>query len=276
MSEQDNNDNSVQGQYKSGDLNSVSGPVERGGIVIQGSEHHVEIHQNFSTSSGVDFKPHLTENLDIEYFEPETILIPEGWFWMGLDAGERVPAYETPRHKVFLPSYRVAKKPVTNEQYRQFIYQTDRPVKEVIGWVGRKIRAGYEKNPVMGVRWEDALEYCKWLSKERSRNYSLPTEAHLEKAYQGFYDIFNNIHEWTCTLWGERPDVPDEEYFYPWCEDGRNNLNFNLQIRRVVCAFPKIDTTESTANRFRHRSGQLPSDPGLPGERHSFRVVMTI
>ncbi|HKY54587.1 MAG TPA: TIR domain-containing protein, partial [Anaerolineales bacterium] len=48
----------------------------------------------------------LAVEFDREDFEPETILIPEGSFSMGSDAGEGIKEYDTPRHKVSLPAYR--------------------------------------------------------------------------------------------------------------------------------------------------------------------------
>ena len=115
----------------------------------------------------------------------------------------------------------------------------------------------------MGVSWYDALEYCKWLSVETGRKYSLPNEAQLEKVHKRSYgcsDILDNIYLWTCTLWGEKGNSPELKYRYPWKDDGRNNLDANGQIRRVVCGYKKVDGTESY--RRRSRTGQFPEDPG--------------
>jgi len=220
------------------------------------------------------------EKIDIdESFEPETILIPEGSFWMGSDPGEGVSIHEMPRHEVTLPVYRIGKFPVTNAQYEEYVRLQEKPVAPVLGWNGRKVPDGREDNPVMGVTLDDAKGYCKWLSEITKRKYELPNEAQLEKTYKGLYgcsDIIDNIYLWTCALWGEEGSVPESKYRRnPWKkDDGRNNPNANSQVRRVVCRYLKPEG--ASASRLHSLTGQLPSEPGLSGARHSFRVVMNV
>jgi outer membrane protein OmpA-like peptidoglycan-associated protein len=40
-------------------------------------------------------------------------------------------------------------------------------------------------NPVGNISWNDAVEYCKWLSRETGKNFRLPTEAEWEYAAKG-------------------------------------------------------------------------------------------
>ena len=40
-------------------------------------------------------------------------------------------------------------------------------------------------HPVTGVSWDDAGEFCRWLSAENKAIYTLPTEAEWEKAARG-------------------------------------------------------------------------------------------
>ena len=249
--------------------------------------------------------------IETAYFEPQTILIPEGSFWMGSDAGPGIPAYETPRHEVFLPAFRMGKMPVTNAQYEEFVRDLRRSVAPEMGWDGQKVPAGAERLPVVGVTWFEAVAYCQWLNKKTNRNYSLPNEAQWEKACRGgnnciypwgddvdpersnqgqpnlavvdFYpeqndygvfDMVGNVRQWTCTLWGEKRIAPDARYAYPYKEDGRNDLNASRQLRRVVRGSALKDDIKWL--RCSARSGQAPDDVGLPGARHSFRVVMSV
>jgi hypothetical protein len=75
-------------------------------------------------------------------------------------------------------------------------------------------------------------------------------------------------------LWGEKRVAPDSKYAYPWKDDRRNDLNVSRQIRRVVRGSSMKD--DVTSLRCSLRIGQAPDDVGLPGARHSFRVVMNI
>ncbi len=122
-------------------------------------------------------------------FEPETVLIPAGVFRMGNDPGEGIPVYETPQHLVNLGAYRIAKYPVTNVQYLEFVRQSGAAVAPETGWelatVGQVPPPGKEDHPVVGVSWDEAAAYCRWLSQCTGRRYRLPSEAEWEKAARG-------------------------------------------------------------------------------------------
>lgn len=250
------------------------------------------------------------EDLTVEYFEPETIHIARGPFQMGSLQQEGIPLHETPPHPVDLPAYRIGKYPVTNSQYEEFIIQTQTRVMPIMGWDGQRVPNGLERHPVTGVTWYEARKYCQWLSQATRREYSLPNEAQWEKACRGgdncvypwgdafdpsrsnhgkpqlapvdaypaqneyeCFDLVGNVRQWTITLWGERPTTPD--FTYPWTEkDGRNNLNANSQIRRVVRGSSFAEDAQYL--RCSARSGQFPENAGLLGTRHGFRVVMKV
>jgi formylglycine-generating enzyme required for sulfatase activity len=253
----------------------------------------------------------IGDEIIVQYFEPETIHILEGTFWMGSPEGAGVPSYETPRHEVDLPSYRIGKYPVTNAQYEEFIRQTNRLVAPSMGWDGQRVPVGFEQHPVSGVTWYDALAYCRWLSEKTGRNYSLPNEAQWEKACRGenncafpwgdefdpgrcnhgrpalapvnaypaqnehgCFDLVGNVSQWTCTLWGERRIAPDPEFAYPWMDDGRNDTNGNLHLRRVVRGSSFKDNPKFL--RCSARSGQIPEDGGFLGARYGFRIAMIV
>lgn len=211
--------------------------------------------------------------IEAKRFEPETIYIPAGPFLMGSPAGPGIPDYETPEHEVILPAYRIGKSPVTNQQYAEFIHKTGRLVPREMGWVGQKPPKEDLDQPVSGVTWYDALEYCQWLSEQTTRSYSLPNEAQWEKAAR-CCDLASSMREWTCTLWGEKRRAPDPSFAYPWAEDGRNDLSANQLIRRVVRG--GVAREDSRRLRCSARQGYAPDDPGAPGSRHGFRVVMAI
>jgi formylglycine-generating enzyme required for sulfatase activity len=253
----------------------------------------------------------VIEDLSLQYFEPETIYIPAGTFLMGSPDGGEFPKHETPRHEVTLPAYHIGKYPLTNEQYEEFIRDTNRLVQPSMGWNGQRFPKGRENYPVIGVTWYEALAYCQWLSEKTGRSYILPNEAQWEKACWagvksiypwgdefdearcnhgkstlapvdayppqndfGCFDLVGNVRQWTCTLWGEKRIAPDPKFTYPWKDDRRNNLNASRQMRRVVRGGSMND--EIALLRCSARSGQTPDDPGLPGARTGFRVGMKV
>ena len=268
--------NVIETNVQATDNSTAVGKIEVGGSV--GGSINIggtHIINNYATPGPVKSSD-LDEIIETQFFEPETILIPAGTFLLGSDPGDGIKDYETPRHEVFLPAYRISKYPVLNWQYAEFITQSETHVSAPLeGFSGLKPKSGLEDQPVKGVTLEDARAYCKWLSEITKRRYDLPNEAQLEKACQGPYDysdIFEDIYLWTCTLWGENSSPPEFKYPYPSKrDDGRNNPNANSQIRRVVCRYKK----EAGSDRPQRvsRSGQFPKKPLSP-ERYSFRVVM--
>jgi formylglycine-generating enzyme required for sulfatase activity len=244
-------------------------------------------------------------------FEPKTIYITEGPFWMGSSPGEGIPDHETPRHEVKLPAYRIGKYPVTNAQFEKFISETGRLAAPSMGWEGQKVPTGLVDHPVSGVTWYEALAYCQWLSEESGRKYTLPNEAQWEKACRGgkntiypwgdefdparsnygqpdiapvdkyppqnefgCFDFVGNVRQWTCTLWGEKRMIPEPQFTYPWKEDGRNNLDAPSIIRRVLRGGMVSNSLKGLVCSA--RSSNAPDNPGAPGKRMGFRVVLKV
>ena len=112
--------------------------------------------------------------------------------------------YEHPQHRVritkpfYLGTYHV-----TRGQFRQFVsasgYKTDAEKGEnpgAYGWNPDKKEFGFNKDyswrntgfqqtdehPVVNVSWNDAVAFCKWLSRKEGKTYRLPTEAEREYA----------------------------------------------------------------------------------------------
>ncbi len=126
---------------------------------------------------------------------------------------------ELPQHRVRITRpFLMGKTEVTVGQFRQFVeevgYRTEAERDGTGGWgfnqvkrvcEGRSTRydwrsVGFEQtenHPVLNVTWNDATQYCKWLSEKSGANYRLPTEAEWEYAcragtthrYSGFDDI---------------------------------------------------------------------------------------
>lgn len=169
--------------------------------------------------------------------EMELVLITAGEFQMGgkLSPTEVATKYggnanryknEHPRHRVTLskPFYLAAHE-VTVGQFRRFVeatgYKTDAEKggqgfedgkkgglgygkdgkwgwREDLSWRNPGFEQG-DNHPVVQVSWNDAVAFCKWLSRKEGRDYRLPTEAQWEYACRGGTD--------TVFWWGNPTDT---------------------------------------------------------------------
>ncbi len=83
---------------------------------------------------------------------------------------------EAPAHKVKLSkSFFIGATEITNAQYEQF----DPEHKKLRGKHG--VSKG-DNDPVVMVTWQQAVDFCAWLSKKEGKPYRLPTEAEWEYA----------------------------------------------------------------------------------------------
>ncbi len=163
---------------------------------------------------------------------PELVTIKAGWFIKGSDNVERELAYqldekaykhkatrtgrwyerEPERQSIATSEFKIAKTPVTNRQYAQFIEDTARvaPTMDADTWAGYRfvhpfdrthrfiwqggvMPAGREDHPVVLVSYSDAVAYADWLSMRTGKLWRLPS-----------------LHEW------ERAARGDEGWIFPW------------------------------------------------------------
>jgi formylglycine-generating enzyme required for sulfatase activity len=84
--------------------------------------------------------------------------------------------FEGPEHEVEItqPFYLGAME-VTIGQFRQFV-----DTEEYIVGDAQWRNAGSDHHPVVWVSWNNAVDFCNWLSKKEGRTYRLPTEAEWE------------------------------------------------------------------------------------------------
>jgi len=134
---------------------------------------------------------------------PDLARIPAGDFLMGAaDADED----ERPIHRVFVSEFLIGRFPVTQDEYARFVRATGYPAPAIRAlpliaaggrdglftelaapyvWNDDEPPAGRGSHPIVLVRYDDALAYCRWLSDALGRPFRLATEAEWEKAARG-------------------------------------------------------------------------------------------
>lgn len=122
-----------------------------------------------------------------------------------------------PNTGCILPDYWIAKTPVTNTQYKQFIDITGHtPPKH---WTDGQLPKGKENHPITNVGWQDAVAFCQWA------NVRLLTEMEWEKAARG-------------------PSIDSKcVRIYPWGNEAPDkthcNFEWNENVTTPVDKYPK-------------------------------------
>jgi formylglycine-generating enzyme required for sulfatase activity len=130
----------------------------------------------------------IDANNQIKVDPSEMVLIPKGPFYIGSsekDIDWIVETFyaesrdwyldETPSQAFYLNQFFIDKYEVTVEKYKNFIQKTRRTKPKFL----ENPKHNGPNHPIVGVTWQDAADYCAWVSKR------LPTEAEWEKAARG-------------------------------------------------------------------------------------------
>ena len=126
--------------------------------------------------------------------------VPAGTFRMGDNFGDGMPR-ERPVHIVDLDAFYIGKLEMSNGEWKRFRedpgYDDPRfwpdghvvPKNQVPYWNQANNHGGgtpdSDSYPLLGVNWDSATAYAKWLSEKTGKTYRLPTEAEWEKAARG-------------------------------------------------------------------------------------------
>jgi formylglycine-generating enzyme required for sulfatase activity len=119
--------------------------------------------------------------------EPQLVSIPGGWFLMGSTSGQDC---ERPVHRIWVDAFLLAATQVTNSEYERFLRATGSQAPPF--W--NDANFNHPQQPVTGVSWFEADNYCQWLAAQTGRGYRLPSEAEWERAARG--DLEQKEYPW--------------------------------------------------------------------------------
>jgi formylglycine-generating enzyme required for sulfatase activity len=109
-------------------------------------------------------------------------LIPGGWYFVGSPPNEAGRyADEAASHKVNLKPFYITATEITNAQYARFLKATGH--KKPLYWGDQNLNE--PNQPVVGVTWNDAAAFCRWLTKVTGAPHELPAENQWEVAARG-------------------------------------------------------------------------------------------
>lgn len=130
------------------------------------------------------------------------VLIPGGWFLMGSETGQE---NERPLHRVWVDSFYLAECQTTNAEYVEYLSATGAQAPPFC----RDPNLNNPHQPVVGVSWFEAVQYCGWLSSVSGNRYRLPSEAEWERAARGGVDG-------KAFPWGDDPPQSLRSYDKRW------------------------------------------------------------
>jgi formylglycine-generating enzyme required for sulfatase activity len=235
------------------------------------------------------------------------VYIPKGEFIMGGDANA---PYSVARTTKFVPGFFISKNEVTAGDYLKFINYLEKhipgsaekylPRKAVSsGYYWKKTGGRYQAAfpldwPVLGISWNDARAYCKWVNrqhKDKGWEFRLPEDWEWEKAARGVdgrYFPWGNYFDYRfCSMANSikgKRDGPDKIGSFPldesvfgvkdvagnvseWCRTFYDQEK-NIRINRGS-AWSFVDENYA---RCAGRNGHSPSDVA---DFRGFRVVIT-
>ena len=108
---------------------------------------------------------------------PTMVEVPGGTFQMGTSGASDKNYDEAPAHSVTVSAFRMSACEITNVQYEAFDPDHKAVRENRKDYISKK-----DDQAVVDVTWNDAVAYCKWLSKQTGKTYRLPTEAEWEYA----------------------------------------------------------------------------------------------
>ncbi len=156
------------------------------------------------------------------------VYVPAGFFWRGSSRAQD----EEPIKKIFVSGFYIDKNEATNQRYQKFLRETAYPQPAFY----HDTNFNQPRQPVIGINWEDAQEYCKWSEKR------LPSEAQWEKAARGGVMIpnwessqlpvplINNPIPQRVYPWGDEKPGQGTTYYCNYFTDGADGYRYTSPV----------------------------------------------
>jgi formylglycine-generating enzyme required for sulfatase activity len=137
---------------------------------------------------GLGFQGWHDQKTGARFIIPPVCPVAAGKFTMG-SAQDDPQAFddEKPQYNIPVGAFEIGTYPVTVTEYALAVQAGAVPAPQDLSdkrftWAAQQQRPDH---PVVGVTWENARDYCRWLAQVTGQPWRLPTEAEWEKAARG-------------------------------------------------------------------------------------------